>query len=44
MKLLVSTALVLLLSGCSTVLPRLSFQTKYGTFSYELPEPTSLKK
>jgi hypothetical protein len=43
MKLLVSAAFALLLSGCSA-LPRISFQTQYGTFSYELPEPTALKK
>jgi hypothetical protein len=43
MKLFAAFAIAFLLVGCST-LPRLSFQTKYGTFSYELPEPTSLKK
>lgn len=30
-----------LLTGCQTL--RLGLQTDYGTFSYELPRPTSTK-
>lgn len=43
MKIFAAFAIAFLLSGCSA-LPRLSFQTQYGTFTYELPEPNSLKK
>ena len=33
--------LMLFLTGCETI--RFGLQTDYGTFSYELPKPTSSK-
>lgn len=33
--------LMLFLTGCETL--RIGFATDYGTFSYELPRPTSSK-
>jgi hypothetical protein len=36
-----AAAAILLLSGCETL--RLGIATDYGTFSYEMPKPTSSK-